>query len=177
MLTFKTARGRSLPLGTTALADGVNFSLLCRHGTSVSVVIYPPDGDEPLTEITLDPRKNRTGDHWHILVVGLPRVFRYGWRVDGPTGGGHRYNPNVILLDPSCTALSDGAGWGLSYDAVKGPNLKHTHRRSLFFRRSFNWFEDSPPLTPIEDSIIYELHVRGFTCHPSSGVAAPGTFR
>src|SRR5262249_45692516 len=51
-----------------------------------------------------------------------------------------------------------------------------THRRSLFFRRSFDWRQDGPPLTPLEDSIIYEVHVRGFTCHPSAGVSKPGTF-
>ena len=56
--------------------------------------------------IRLDPLKHRTGDHWHILVAGLPPVFRYGWRVDGPRGGGHRFNPELVLLDPSSTAIA-----------------------------------------------------------------------
>src|SRR5205085_5548783 len=93
MPTHRTARGRSLPLGATALADGVNFVLLCRHGTSVNLVLYALDTSEVLAEIPLDPRRNRTGDHWHIAIGNLPPAFRYGWRVDGPPGGGHRFDP------------------------------------------------------------------------------------
>jgi glycogen operon protein len=203
MQTLRTARGRSLPLGATALADGVNFALLCRHGTSVRLVLLPLEGSGPLAELTLDPRKNRTGDHWHILVAGLPASFRYGWKVDGPKGGGHRFDPTVILLDPASTALSDGTVWGINgkassehaavgafHDSTNGHSThrasrsaqrtlaakSQSTRRSLFVRRAFDWREDAPPLTPFEDSIIYELHVRGFTCHPSSMVAQPGTF-
>src|SRR5580704_18380993 len=107
MPDLRTARGRSLPLGATALSDGVNFALLCRHGTSVRLLLLPVEGEEVLAEIALDPLKHSTGDHWHILVGGLPPLFRYGWRVDGPPGGGHRFDPRVILIDPSATALSD----------------------------------------------------------------------
>jgi isoamylase len=162
-----------LPLGATATADGVNFVLLCRHGTAVSLLIYPLDGaDAPTAEVVLDPRLNRTGDHWHVQVAGLPPAFRYGWRVDGPAGPGHRFDPSAVLLDPACTALSNGARWGCSTE----PDPHCTRRQSVFFRRPFQWQEDAPLLTPLEDSIIYELHVRGFTCHPSSGVRHPGTF-
>src|SRR5438067_6542495 len=107
-----------------------------------------------------------------MLVAGLPPAFRYGWRVDGPKGDGHRFDPTIVLLDPAATALSGGVVWGQS----KEPEPDRSVRRSLFIRRSFNWREDLPPRTPVADSIIYELHVRGFTCHPSSGVAQPGTF-
>jgi isoamylase len=170
--SLRTSRGRSLPLGTTALAEGVNFVLLCRHGSAVWLLLYPLEGEQPLAEIALDPSKNRTGYHWHIQVAGLPPAFRYGWRVEGPPGGGHRFNPSIVLLDPSATALSGGAVWG----QTKEPQPDRTARRSLFFRRSFDWREDVPPRTPLADSIIYELHVRGFTCHPTSGVSRPGTF-
>jgi glycogen operon protein len=167
MLTLRTARGRSLPLGATALADGVNFALLCRHGTRVSLLLYPVEGDEPLAEIELHGRMHRTGDHWHIQVSGLPGQFCYGWRVDGPNNVLHRYDPRMILLDPAATALADGSIWG---------QRRGEGRRSLFLRRAFDWREDVPPLVPLEDSVVYELHVRGFTCHASSGVAHPGTF-
>jgi glycogen operon protein len=193
-------------LGATALtaAAGVNFALLCRHGTAVTLVIYPLDGDDSLVEIPLDPRLHRTGDHWHIQVGGLPTHFRYGWRVDGPVGVGHRFDPRIVLLDPSAPALSDGAVWGqangenrkatktetvlsrhsksitlhppITVPDPRTPPARSTQRRSLFFRKGFNWHGDIPPLIPLEDSIVYELHVRGFTCHPSSAVAHPGTF-
>jgi glycogen operon protein len=173
MLPLRIARGKCLPLGASALPDGVNFALLCRNGTAVTLVIYPIDGDKPLAELELDRRHNRTGDHWHILVAGLPPAFTYGWRVDGPRGSGHHFDPTALLLDPSATALSDSARWG---EALDPPNQRFTSRRSLYLRRPFHWREDAPPLTPLEDTIIYELHVRGFTCHPSSGVAHPGAF-
>ena len=79
----------------------------------MTLVLYADEGEEPATEIALHPRHNRTGDHWHILVSGLPTVFRYGWRVDGPSGIMHRFNPELILLDPASTALSGGAIWGV----------------------------------------------------------------
>src|SRR6516225_125107 len=112
MLTLRTARGRSLPLGATALADGINFALLCRHGTAVTLVLYDMQHDRPQAEVALHPRRNRTGDHWHILIKGLPQYFRYGWRVDGPAGPTHRFDPSLILLDPAAPALSGGAVWG-----------------------------------------------------------------
>jgi isoamylase len=177
MNPLRTARGKPLPLGAMALADGVNFVLLCRHGSKVWLQVRSVDNDELLAEVELDPRKNRTGDHWHIQVAGLPAIFCYGWRVDGPPGGGHRFNPRIILLDPNATALSNGAEWGgAQANATIVDGQRSSRRRSLFFRRSFDWREDAPPLTPWEDTVIYELHVRGFTCHPSSMVSKPGTF-
>jgi glycogen operon protein len=172
MLNLRIARGRCLPLGASAQLDGVNFALLCRHGTAVFLVLYPLDSPDPMAEIALHPRRNRTGDHWHVLVGGLPQAFTYGWRVDGPSGLGNCFDPAIVLLDPAATALSDGARWGESREPHKG----YTSRRSVFLRRPFHWQEDAPLLTPLEDTIIYELHVRGFTCHPTSLVAYPGTF-
>jgi glycogen operon protein len=178
MLSIRLARGRSLPLGATALADGINFALLSRHATEVTLVLYDMERDEPQAEVQLHPRRNRTGDHWHVIVGGLPRVFRYGWRVNGPRGPLHRFDPSLVLLDPAATALSEGAVWGHEPDESDGGSPRGTRRRSLFFRRPFNWREDMPPLTPPEDTVVYELHVRGYTCHPSSGVprARAGTF-
>jgi glycogen operon protein len=165
-------------LGATALADGVNFALLCRHGDAVTLLLYALETPTPLAEIPLDRRLNRTGDHWHIQVGGLPAAFCYGWRVAGPSDNGNRFDPALVLLDPSATAVSDGAVWGTGAQVMPGstPSSRGTTRRSVFVRRSFDWRSDVPPLTPLEDSIIYELHVRGFTCHPSSLVAHPGTF-
>jgi glycogen operon protein len=173
MLTLQITRGKCLPLGASALPDGINFALLCRNGTAVALVIYPLNGAEPIAEIALHSRRNRTGDHWHVQIAGLPPSFMYGWRVDGPSGAGNHFDPSIVLLDPSATALSDGAHWGRPREPL---GQRFTSRRSLYLRRSFHWKEDVPPLMPLQDSIIYELHVRGFTCHPSSTGAHPGTF-
>ncbi len=173
--TLRTTRGRPLPLGISIAHDGLNFSLLCRHGTAVTLVIQPMDGDDqPIAEIALDSKLNRTGDHWHIQVMGLPaNGFRYGWRVDGPTGVGHRYDRTQVLLDPAAPLMSDGAVWGAACELDR----HRTSRRSVYFRGPrYDWEDDSPPLIPLEESLVYELHVRGFTCHPSSAVSKPGTF-
>jgi glycogen operon protein len=175
MPTFTTGRGRPLPLGTTVAPDGHNFALLCRHGTRVTLVVLPEaGGNTPLGEFPLHPRKNRTGDHWHIRVSGLPGTFCYGWRVDGPHAPRTRFDPSRLLLDPASVMLSNGAQWAATCEV----DPQRTHRRSLYHRgRRYDWEDDAPPLTPLEDSVIYELHVRGFTCHPSSQVEYPGTFR
>src|SRR5207247_4212637 len=83
----------------------------------------------------------------------------------------------------SSTALADGSTWtgavrssASRSDGGHGGVNRGNSRLSLFIRRPYDWHEDGPPLTPLEDSIIYELHVRGFTCHPTAGGAKPGTF-
>src|SRR5262249_21839270 len=83
-----------------------------------------------------------------------------------------RFDPAIVLLDPAATMLSDGERWGGA--AERDPHS--SHRRCLFAPGPrYDWAGDAPPLVPLEDSIIYELHVRSFTCHPSSGVTHPGT--
>jgi isoamylase len=172
-MTPRILRGRPLPLGVSLFGNAVNFALLCKHGTSATLVLEPLDEAGPPTEIELDPHKNRTGHNWHVRLEGLPDRFRYGWRVDGPYGPQHQFDPAIVLLDPASTMLSNGAVWGAAANSLPD----RTDRRSVFIRGPrYDWQEDRPPLVPWEDSIIYELHVRGFTCHPSSGVAKPGTF-
>jgi glycogen operon protein len=94
--------------------------------------------------------------------------------VDGPRGPRTRFDPDRLLLDPAAAMLSNGAKWAGTCEL----DAQRTARRSLFHRGPrYNWGDDAPPLTQLEDSIIYEVHVRGFTCHPSSKVEHPGTFR
>lgn len=175
MPPFRTSRGRPLPLGPSLTPDGANFALLCRHGSRVTLVILPDEGGiTPLAELPLDARMNRTGDHWHIRVHDLPEAFCYGWRVDGPHGPRTRFDPSRLLLDPASVMLSHGEKWAGTCET----DPQRTSRRSLYRRGTrYNWDDDAPPLTAYEDSVIYEVHVRGFTCDPSSGVADKGTFR
>jgi glycogen operon protein len=169
----RVSRGRPLPLGPTQYADGVNFALLCRHGTRVWLVLSPENATEPFAELELDADSNRTGSHWHVFVHDLPTVFRYGWRVDGPASPYSRYDPSLVLLDPAATLIAGGGAWA----SQCGRTTKSPARRGLYIRGPrYDWGDDRPPRTPLDDSIVYELHVRGFTCHPSSGVKHPGTF-
>ncbi len=165
------SRGYPLPLGASPWPDGVNFVLLCRYGTAVWLVLCDTCNAEVQAEIPLDPVYNRTGYHWHIRIDGLPHDFCYGYRVDGPKGPKHRYDTEKILLDPTARALSCGRPWGFE------GNLP---RRSLLTWSFLGQplVEDAParPLIPREDTILYELHVRGYTIDPSSGVPHPGTY-
>lgn len=178
---FKVERGKSLPLGATEFRKGINFSLFSEHSTAASLVLFRPGSDEPLVEITLDPHINRTGHIWHVFVRYMDPDICYGWRLNGPYDPvkGHRFDPNVILIDPWARGLSGGSVWGESgIHHTQGPNgEKIFHcRLGCLLGEDFDWEGDTPPLTPLEDTIIYELHVRGFTVHPSSGVQHPGTY-
>lgn len=172
-MKLRVYRGRPLPLGATHVGSSINFALLCKHGTRVCLVVEPLDGPRRSREVELDPQLNRTGHHWHVRIDGLPDKFQYGWRVHGPEGPRHRFCPDSVLIDPAAVMLSGNEAWGEWIE----PDPNSTTRRCIVARGPrFDWKEDKPPLVPWEDSIIYELHVRGFTCHPSSGVAKPGTF-
>ncbi|QEH34348.1 Glycogen debranching enzyme [Aquisphaera giovannonii] len=160
-------RGNPLPLGASLMPNGVNFVLICRHGTAVWLVLSEPCGDEVLAEIPLDERYNRTGDHWHVRVSGLPEEFCYGYRIDGPVGDGHRFDPAKVLLDPNARALSCGRPWGRDGNPP---------RRSLLNEAMMERGGVLNPRVPLEDTIIYELHVRGYTIDGTSGVRHPGTY-
>jgi isoamylase len=165
--TLLISVGSPLPEGATPTPTGVNFVLICRHGTAVWLVLSEPCEDQIHADIPLDPVCNRTGDHWHIRVDGLPEEFCYGYRVDGPRDNGHRYDPNIILIDPGSRALSCARPFG------EGGSLP---RRSLMAESMLDRETVVNPRTPLEDTIIYELHVRGYTIHQSSGVKRPGTY-
>jgi isoamylase len=174
---FKTARGCCRPFGATPQDGGVNFAVFSRHAQAVSLVLFREGREEPIAEIPLDPRANKTGDVWHLFVYGLTTDILYGYRVSGPNTpkSCHRYDASAILLDPYARAISGGHRWG-HLDAPHGqPNGRLT-RRSRIVVEDFDWEGDVPPATPMAQTVLYELHVRGYTRHASSAVAHPGTF-
>jgi glycogen operon protein len=163
------ARGRPLPLGATVLRHGINFSVFSRHASGVTLLLFAPETAHPFLECALDPRYNRTGDVWHVFIRDLDPGIEYGYRVDGPNDGRfHRYDRHRILLDPYARALSGGRVWG-------GRNAQDV-RRSMVIDQDFDWARNYPLNTHLADTVIYELHVRGFTRHASSDVSHPGTF-
>ncbi|HXH38500.1 MAG TPA: glycogen debranching enzyme, partial [Thermoanaerobaculia bacterium] len=166
---FRVHPGLPLPLGASRKGHELNFSVFSRHATSISLVLFDLEGDEPLIELPLDAAFHRTGDLWHIGVDGLPGDFRYGWRAgrDGDAQSAlHRFDAGVVLLDPYATAIDGLQRWGKG-----GSGLT-----SVFVNSSFDWEFDRPPGIPLAEKIIYELHVRGFTAADPE-VANPGTFQ
>ena len=166
-------RGAPLPLGATVRRHGVNFSIFSKDATSCTLVLFQPGAADPFVEVPFDPRVNRTGQVWHALVEGLDAGIQYGYRFDmqpNPDPKVYRFNPGHVLLDPYARVLSNGGAW----DAYK-PGTR-PYRNGVVVENHFDWEHDQPLNIPLVDSIIYEMHVRSFTRHPSSGVANPGTF-
>ncbi len=174
---FVTARGHCRPFGATVEPSGVNFALFSRHAERVDLLLFHEGKMDPLAEIPLSPSTNKTGDVWHIFIADLPLDILYAYRVYGPyqPQKGHRFDPKHIVLDPYARALSGGQHWGV-------PDISHSQTDNRLTRRcrivssQFDWEGDVPLATPMSRTVIYELHVRGFTCHPSSNAVHPGTF-
>src|SRR3954447_14086664 len=163
-----TSRGYARPFGATVWADGVNFAVFSRHAQAVHLVLFEEGGEEPFAEFPLDPSDNRTGDVWHVFVRDLSPGVLYGYRVNGPYAprSGHRFNPRAVLLDPYARILSGGHPFG----------TKGGLRLGKVVLEGFDWEDDRHPNVPMDQTVIYEVHVRGYTRHPSSGVGHPGTF-
>jgi glycogen operon protein len=184
--------GVPLPLGAHVWAGGVNFALFSRHAAGVRLDLFDnPEDSRPARTVILDAFRNKTGDIWHVWLDGIRPGQLYGFRVAGPylPREGQRYNPDKLLVDPYATALAllPGQDFGLARgydpasperdlslseidDAVIAPKCVVTHA-------DFDWQCDQPLRHPWETTVIYELHVRGYTIHPSAAVEFPGTYR
>jgi len=179
---FEVRRGAALPLGATLVRDGINFAVFSRHATQVQLIVYRPGTDESLLEVPLDARYNRTGDIWHAFVRGLDSGVEYGWRMDRDPNTAphlHRFDRRAVLIDPYAHAVVEvrTRAHGILAPDRTGIVLRlDPQYRSLVLDEEFDWGHDQPLNHHHADSIIYEMHVRGFTQHASSGVAAPGTF-
>lgn len=180
MMVFQTSPGTPLPFGSTCTRNGFNFALFSRTAAQVSLVFFQPGQEQVYSELELDPAVNRTGDVWHILVHDLDPELRYGYRVSGPWdphGAGHYFSGERFLLDPYAKALSGGARWGESGITAVEPNQAGKFkRRCCLVDDEFDWQGDRPLNIPLQDSVIYEMHIRGFTNHRSAGVVNPGTY-
>ena len=169
---FGFERGYPLPLGATVERGGINFAIFSRHATAVTLVLFLPGSATEIAAFPLDPKRNRTGDVWHAFVAGLNPGIEYAYRMDGPISARHRFDAKVLLADPYALALNGRRVWGDS--THQSPDA---FRRALIVSRDYDWELDQPINRPLADSVIYELHVRGFTRDASSRVAGPGTFR
>jgi isoamylase len=163
--------GRPYPLGATPTSLGTNFALYSENATAVQVCLFDEDGKQ--TDC-VDLRE-QTAFVWHGLLRGIQPGQRYGYRVDGAwePEKGIRFNRNKLLLDPYAKAIAgevDHRGPILPYDAPSGDDMKRCDiddadyvPKSVVVDDKFDWGGDCPPETPISDSIIYEMHVRGFS--------------
>ncbi len=189
---LRTSIGRPYPFGATVSAGGINFALFSRRATRVYLELFKsPDDRSAWRSLELDPRRNRTGDVWHIFVEGLAGGQLYGYRVDGPyqPERGDRFNVHKLLMDPYARGLA--GEYRLGNDALYGydrsspdgdlsfssvDSAPFTAKAVAMAPSLFDWQDDRPSGRALADEIIYEVHVKGFTAHPSSAVAAAGTY-
>lgn len=177
-MEFELEKGFSHPLGATFYETGVNFSLFAGNATSVELLIFEQDGDmEPIQVIEFDPVYNRTFSFWHIFIKGLKSGMQYAYRVDGPyePERGMRFNRRKVLVDPYAKGNSDTL-WDRARACDEEDNLDASMRSVLIDIHDYDWEGDQPLNRPSEDTIIYEMHVRGFTNSKTSGVDKKGTF-
>lgn len=178
-IKYGVEAGRSHPLGAIPDADGVNFSLYAADATAVTLLLFDAvDSTEPIETIQLDPAINRTFQFWHAYVRGAAPGLHYAYRVDGPrdvSGFGHRYNPNKVLLDPYARGVTKNL-WNRARACDADDNVDCSMRGAVIDIWCYDWEGDQPLNRPMNQTVIYELHVGGFTKSPSSGVNNPGTF-
>ena len=176
---YRVEAGRSHPLGAVPDADGVNFSLYAADATAVTLLLFDAsDSSKPIETIELDPMVNRTFQFWHAYVRGATPGLHYVYRVDGPGdlhGSGYRYNRNKILLDPYARGVTKDL-WNRARACDADDNVDCSMRGAVIEIGTYDWEGDQPLNRPMSQTVIYELHVGGFTKSPSSGVKNPGTF-
>jgi glycogen operon protein len=186
--TAKTVeRGSAYPLGATLCEDGVNFALFSKHAAEVFLLLFGEAEGEPTDIIQL---RERDRFIWHAKVRGVKAGQLYGYKVRGEyrPEWGLRFNDSKLLLDPYAKAVTgkfrNTDNLLLGYDPGSGPAGRTPDRRdnsavvpkAVVINDAFDWQGVEAPDVSIKDLIIYEVHVKGFTAHPSSGVSAPGTY-
>lgn len=166
--------GQPYPLGATFTPQGVNFSVYSRRSTGMELLLFDDVDDAQATRIiTLDPKINRTFHYWHILVPGLQPGQVYAFRAQGPydPSNGLRFDANKVLLDPYGRGVAMGKKYSRGEACQPGDNTPNAMKSILVDPSCYNWEGDRPLNIPFSETIIYELHVAGFTKHPSSEVA------
>ena len=165
--------GRSFPLGATLVAGGANFSVFSKHSATAQLLLFDDvDAAKPSRVIELDPRTNRTYHYWHVFVPGVTPGQLYGYRVAGPFDPerGLRFDHDKVLLDPYGECIARPAGRGREPARHPGDNAATALRSVVTDPGNYDWEGDTPPARPFAQTIIYELHVGGFTQHSNSGL-------
>lgn len=176
---YQIEPGCSHPLGAIPDEDGVNFSVFSDRATSVELLLFDRHDDpEPTYTFQLDPIKHKTFHFWHVYVRGIQSGIHYAYRVDGLKDvheKGDRYNRNKVLIDPYARGNTD-ALWDRGAACSLDDNLATSMRSVVIATTGYDWEGDRPLNRLMSETIIYEMHVSGFTKSPSSGCQHAGTF-
>jgi isoamylase len=174
------ATGRSAPLGASVEQGGVNFSLYSRKSTRVDLLLFDSEDAAPSRIIHLDPSVNRTYHYWHVFVPGLRPGQLYGYRAHGPfdPSQGLQFDAPKVLLDPYGRGVVVPIGYTREGARNGGDNASTAMKSVVVDRHTYDGEGDAPLYRLSSQTVIYEMHVGGFTRHPNSGLPANirGTF-
>lgn len=163
---LRVTAGRPYPTGPVVYENGIRFTIFSRHASRVWVAVFEEvESKTPVWEYELDASRHRVGDMWSIFVEGLSEGTYFLYRMNGPDDPreGHRYNPGIYLLDPYAKAFVG--------------DIHNGTMKCVAVHDKIDWNGDTRPRIPIQDTVIYEVHVKGFTQSDTSGVSWPGTYR
>jgi glycogen operon protein len=173
--------GSSSPLGATVAPKGVNFSIFSKNATGVELLLFDDTNDaRPARAIRIDPATNRTYHYWHVFVPGVKAGQIYGYRVEGPSDFtmGMRFDPAKVLLDPYGRSVVVPENYSRDAARREGDNAATAMKSVVVDPLAYDWEGDAPLKRHASRTVVYEMHVRGFTRNPNSGVAGKkrGTF-
>ncbi len=181
MRKLKALPGLSFPIGATYRDNGVNFSLFSKNSIAVELWFFDhPEDGEPSHVFKLDTKENRTCYYWNIFIEGVKPGQLYGYKVQGPFTPhvGRRFDGEKLLLDPYGKATVEGK-YNRQHASRPGNNAAYAMKSVVVDGQDYDWENTTPLRRAYKETIIYELHVKGFTMHPESGVddKLRGTFR
>jgi isoamylase len=167
--------GQSFPLGATIVPGGVNFSVFSRQATRVELLLFDSAAAaRPMRVVNLDPRSHRTYHYWHVFVPGIGPGQLYAYRAFGPFDPEHglRFDPSKSLLDPYGRAVVMPEAYSRAGASRYGEHDLIAIKSAVVDPDAYDWEGDAPLHRSFASTVIYEMHVAGFTRHPSSGLAA-----
>jgi isoamylase len=167
------SRGRTSPLGATVVPGGVNFCVYSRDASGVELLLFDREDDaQPARAIMLDPETNRTYHYWHVYLPDVQTGQLYGYRVYGAfePALGMRFDATKVLLDPYGRSVVVPRNYSRGAACREGDNAATAMKSVVVDPQAYDWEGDTRPHRPASRTIIYEMHVRGFTRHPSSEV-------
>ena len=167
--------GVSHPIGATVTDAGTNFCVYAKHASRVDLLLFDHAADAaPARTIVLDPLVNKTYDYWHVFVAGVGSGQLYGYHVVGPpqATAALRFDADKLLVDPYALAVANTENYSRRQAMMPGNNAATGVKSVVVDLRAYDWEGDQPLPRKCVDSVIYELHVGGFTRNPNSGVAA-----
>ena len=168
------AIGRSYPLGAALIGGGANFSIFSRSASGIELLFFDRvDDARPSRIIPIDPSTNRTYHYWHLFVPDVQAGQIYGFRAHGPfePARGLRFDPSKLLLDPYGRAVAVPRNYSREAASLRGDNTATAMKSVVTDPHAYDWEGDVPLKRPWSRTIIYEMHVRGFTANPNSGLA------